>query len=688
MRIFSTILVVFMILLASCSEKKQDSDQKSDKDVKMSIIDEATQKNVIDKLLDKYGEDEKFRIEKGVKQAAAFWMESDGSKEEFEKFCMDSFLTEDTGLNELFDRLNHNLEVIHGNLHEISMELRRPLDLATGEPLPIDYIFAGYSPSSNLTDDMYNNKIAFHVLLNFPFYSLDEKNELGKGWSRKQWAYARMGDIFTARVPGELLQEYSLVRTDADAYINEYNIFVGSLVDNEGQTFFPTGKKLITHWNLRDEIKSQYGQEGAIDRQKIIYEAMTRIISQEIPEIVINTEEFQWNPYKNEVYKDGKPVEFKSEPDTRYQKILTNYKALRAIDPYCPFYPTYIQRKFSEEMEMPQAEVEKMFTDFVSSPLAKQVGQLIEKRLGRKLEPFDIWYDGFKARSGINQDELSKKTRAKYPDPDAFAKDMNRMLRKLGFSQPKANFIASKIAVEGSRGPGHAAGAVMRSEKSHLRTRIGEDGMDYKGYNIAVHEFGHNVEQTITLYEMDYYSLSGVPNTAFTEAVAFIFQKRDLELLGIKNDDKNLNHLRALDNFWSTYEIMGVSLVDMRLWKWLYANENVTATQVKEQTMKIAKEVWNEYYAPVFGIKDQTILAIYSHMIDYPLYLSAYPIGHLIEFQEEQFMEGKNLAKELERMLVQGRLTPNIWMQGAVGSDVSIQPSLKATEEALKHIEQ
>ena len=42
----------------------------------------------------------------------------------------------------------------------------------------------------------------------------------------------------------------------------------------------------------------------------------------------------------------------------------------------------------------------------------------------------------------------------------------------------------------------------MRTDNARLRTRIGKDGMDYKGYNIAVHEFGHNVEQTITLHDV------------------------------------------------------------------------------------------------------------------------------------------------------------------------------------------
>ena len=101
-------------------------------------------------------------------------------------------------------------------------------------------------------------------------------------------------------------------------------------------------------------------------------------------------------------------------------------------------------------------------------------------------------------------------------------------------------------------------GAEMRGEPAHLRTRVERGGMNYKGYNIAVHEMCHNVEQTFSLNDVDYYSLHGVPNTAFTEALAFTCQDRDLELLGLGKPDAQSRALEALDTFWGTYEIGGV----------------------------------------------------------------------------------------------------------------------------------
>jgi hypothetical protein len=277
-------------------------------------------------------------------------------------------------------------------------------------------------------------------------------------------------------------------------------------------------------------------------------------------------------------------------------------------------------------------------------------------------------------------------TTEKYPDIPAFQKDLPNIMVKLGFTPEKSADVCARIQVDPARGSGHAAGAAMKSSKSLLRTRFAAGGMNYKGYNIAIHEFGHNVEQTVTIQDVDNYMMAGVPNTAFTEAVAFLFQVRDLELLGIKDENPEKAHLMALDHFWMSCEIMGVSLVDMKVWKWMYEHPNATPAQLKEAVITSAKEVWNLYFSPVFGSKDEPILAIYSHMIDNPLYLPNYPVGHLISFQVEQQVEGKVLGEELLRMYTPGRLTPEVWMMQGVGKKISIEPTVKAVDEALKVI--
>ena len=366
------------------------------------------------------------------------------------------------------------------------------------------------------------------------------------------------------------------------------------------------------------------------------------------------------------------------EPDTRYQKILDIFHAMQQVDAYCPNMPTGIIRNFEGDIEIPAAEIDSLFRSLISSEQVKIVAAEIKNRLGRELRPYDIWYDGFKARSGMDEEALSAETRKRFPDPITYEKKIAGMLTTLGFQKENAEEISRHIVVEPARGSGHAWPCMGHNEPSRLRTRIAPEGMDYKGYNIAVHEMGHNVEEVISLYKMDYYMLHGIPNTGFTETSAFLFQTRDLQLLGYGK--QTMNRETVLDQFWGMYEIMGVSLVDMRMWQWLYDHPKATAAELREAVLRIAAEVWNAYYEPVLGEKDCVLLAIYSHMVNSPMYLPNYPIGHIVQFQLEQALadkEGLAWAEAYERWYRLGRLTPQEWMRQAVNGTLSVQPVLE-----------
>jgi oligoendopeptidase F len=210
--------------------------------------------------------------------------------------------------------------------------------------------------------------------------------------------------------------------------------------------------------------------------------------------------------------------------------------------------------------------------------------------------------------------------------------------------------------------------------------------MDYKGYNIAVHELGHNVEQVFSLYSIDHTLLAGVPNTAFTEALAFLFQARDLELLGRPKASGEAERLKVLDDFWNTWEIAGSALVEIDVWHWLYDHPDATAIELRDATVRIARETWDRYYAPHLGGKDISLLGIYSHTIASPLYLFNYVLGHLIAFQVEEHLHGKDKATwaaEFERIAKYGAVLPDVWMQHATGAPVSADPMLAAAKKAL-----
>jgi hypothetical protein len=676
-----SLLLITALLFTQCKPSN-----KTETETKPAVM-ESTINQAVDSLVKRFGVNEQNRITSGVKLTASFWRVTDGKDADFVAFCNQNFISDSAELNKVFNRISDNFEVIFGYFNTISVDLQRPLQLDIGEILPVDEKFGSYSPLTHFMDDFFNNKIAFIISLNFPYFTLEQKNQLAAKWTRKEWAYARLGDVFNSRVPADVNQTLANALTTSDMYIADYNIFAGSLLDNNGKTLFPQGMKLLSHWNIRDEIKSNYGKEGGLEKQRLLYEVMKRIITQEIPVEVINSEKYTWNPYSNIVLNNKQEVNTKPESEKRYAVLLDFFHAQQKIDPFYPRLNTYIKRTFEADMEIPLQDAEQLFGKYLSSPQVQKVSSVIKKRLGRDLEPFDIWYDGFKTRTSIPAETLDKATRSRYPTRQAVQDDLPQILVKLGFDRAEAMDITSRIQVDPARGSGHASGSLTKEQKSLLRTRIFNNGMDYKGYNIAVHEFGHNVEQTISLHHVEYYMLHGVPNTAFTEALAFIFQKRDLQLLGMKENSADQEYLNYLDNFWSLYEIMGVSLVDIGIWKWLYANPNATAPELRDAVNNIAIGVWNQYYAPVFGIKDQRILAIYSHMINAPLYLPNYAFGHVIQFQIEEYLKGRDFAKEIRRIYSLGKLTPEFWMEQAVGGKISVQPIFNAVDEALAKIQ-
>ncbi len=671
-----TLLLIITLFIGGCNP--------ADVPAKNDVIGQEVIAGIIESLKDLHPEKDHQRITRGVKGAAALWRSSDGTPDEFRDFCIRHFISDPKELDEVFDKLAHYFEHLYGYMNRISLELNRYIHEDRGPVHAIDQLFGSYSASAHIQNDFYNNKTAFIVALNFPSYSLQEKNSLGAEWSAREWGMARLGDYFTERIPPALVQELNQVYSKGRLYISEYNIFAGRLQDPLGRQLFPENMKLLAHWNIRDEIRSNYGQADGYEKQDMLYQVMLRIINQDIPQEVINSDKLIWDPYSNTLYDQGTPVSGQAEGGTRYAHLLDNFLAIRNTDPYYQGNSNYIIRRFENSMEIPQEEVEALFREYAASPLLRDVGRLISSRLGRELRPFDLWYDGFKSRSSHSEEYLDAITKRKYPDAESFQRALPGFLYQLGFSRKDADFIASRIEVDAARGSGHAWRASMRSKPSHLRTRIGTNGMDYKGYNIAIHEYGHNVEQTISIQMTDNFFISGIPNTAFTEALAFMFQRRDLALLGVGGNGSENDALEVLDIFWDNYEMMGVSLVDMGVWKWLYENPEANVQELQQAVLRIAKDVWNEFFADVFGERDIPLLAIYSHMIQSPLYLSNYPYGRLIMFQLEDYIRDKDFASEVIRMFSLGQLTPGHWMQKATGSQISNTPIFDAVARALQ----
>jgi hypothetical protein len=658
----------------------------------------GTAESVGAELIAHWGEGRATEIRRGIAQVRSLWRGEDGDAEAFASFVRENWIGVPSERDELFERFEQLLESVDGHMSEIRRDLLTRSDLDLGPLRPWDLAFANSSLAAHVDDDLFASKVAFVALLNFPLSPLPERLEKGGSWSRRAWAECRLAARFSHRVPAEVQRGVDEAFVASSAYIAGYNFRMHHVLPADGSRLFPEGLRLLSHWNLRDEIKALYAAKNGLDRQRLLQLVMEKIVRQEVPKVVLDNPFVDWAPAtgrlaqappSNEKGADGvvrppDPIPAATEGFERYARILANFRALAAADPFSPNLPTFVDRKFEEEREIPEAEVRRLLVSVLDAPIVPKVARLVSSRLGRKLEPFDIWYSGFRQRPPVSEEELDRITRAKYPTAAAFEQDLPRILRGIGFAPDTAAFLASRISVDPARGSGHALGAERRGDRAHLRTRVPEGGMTYKGYNIAIHELGHNVEQTFSLERIDHWLLRGVPNSAFTEALAFVFQSRDLELLGLGTspspDDR---HLAALESFWSTYEIAGVALIEMDTWRWMYAHRTATPEELGAAVLQIAREVWNRHYAPIFGRKNVELLAIYSHLVNEALYLPDYPLGHVIAWQIERSFDGKNLATEIERVARIGSVTPDFWMRQATGSPISTEPLLRDAGEAL-----
>ncbi|MEG2070702.1 MAG: hypothetical protein RR034_04940, partial [Bacteroidales bacterium] len=207
--------------------------------------------------------------------------------------------------NELFERIATNFETILGHNNRVTVELLRPLHVTGYKVLPVDEIFGAYNGLSHFNDDMFDNKLAFIVILNYPSFTLEEKVSNGETWSPQEWGYVRLGDLFTSRVPAKIQQNINNATAAADHYISNYNIYMGKVWSNNNVKYWPDQMKLITHWGLRDELKSCYAdQVNGLEKQQIVYNIMKRIVDQTIPEDVINKDEYIWYPSTNQIFID------------------------------------------------------------------------------------------------------------------------------------------------------------------------------------------------------------------------------------------------------------------------------------------------------------------------------------------------------------------------------------------------
>jgi len=633
---------------------------------------------LVARLVARFGAEHAAHIRRGVRQVLERWTPADGGQAELEAFIEANLLCDPAALDACFRRFAGVLEEIAGRVAEVERESRRPADLA-GPLLAVDGALASLDMAAQLDEALFESKVAFVALLNFPVTALAERVAAGPVWSRREWAAARLAVRFAHRIPATVHRSAARAEVEAELYITGCDLAAHDVFGPAEEGAPHESLRLSCHWGLRDEIAALYDARDGLRRQRLIASAMESVVAGTLPTRAAQSAAPGSGSAHGAAGSGG--------GEGRYEHLLAQLRAARAVDACCPHAPTLVERAF-DAADVQEEQFSGVLDRLLDSPLAEPVAAEVGRRLGRPLEPHDLWYPGFR-RSGHPAAAIESAVRARYPTVGAFAADVPRILRDLAFPEETARFLAAHIVVEVARGAGHALPPGRRGDQARLRVPATPNGLDAKGYATAIHELGHCVEQVLSLHRVDHVALAGVPGNACTEALAFAFESRAVALLGLPGGAPQTAAEGALADFWAAREMAGAAACELAVWRWMYAHRPATAGELREGVLGVARGVWNRSFAPLLGGADRGLLAVYSHIITNPLYLLDYVLGHVIAHQLEAcFREAGAFGPEVERMASFGALTPDLWTLHATGQPLRVEALLEDTGRALAVVDQ
>jgi len=123
-----------------------------------------------------------------------------------------------------------------------------------------------------------------------------------------------------------------------------------------------------------------------------------------------------------------------------------------------------------------------MFQQVLASPLVPKVAPSSNAAWDGPWTPSTSGTTASNRAPPTPRPQLDEITRKKYPTPEAYHQDMPRMFEALGLAGegrvtwPRISWWTRRAA----RGTPGRANCALRP--LHLRTRVGPNGMDYKGY--------------------------------------------------------------------------------------------------------------------------------------------------------------------------------------------------------------
>ena len=274
----------------------------------------------------------------------------------------------------------------------------------------------------------------------------------------------------------------------------------------------------------------------------MILKVMERIVRQEIPAAVDRQPRARRGVPRPT--RSGRPaprerVAAAPPPASRTRAtrtLLDVFHAVREVDPYSPTAPTFIARRFELDRQIPETEVEALLESVLDlaggrrtwrrriadapRPAAGAVRHLVH-RLQVEERPL---------RGGARRDRPRQVPDGRgVPGRSARAPARPRLHRREGGMARRADRRRSRRAARVTRWAPCGARTRRTCARAIPARRHGLQGLQHRDPRARPQRRAGLLART----EIDHWFLSGVPNNAFTEALAFVFQERDLELLGL-----------------------------------------------------------------------------------------------------------------------------------------------------------
>lgn len=585
---------------------------------------------------------------------------NDAEWEEFREFCLSQFARTEKDRQRLFAKLDYYIDVIFSHSISIYRETRREHDIDNGrKPSPEDAIIAGYSPLPLATKEMKRSKISALVQLNFAHTQLEEPEDY------EGWAMRRMSETQQRKnPPQDLTAALETKRYEAERFTSSFNISLNCIYLAEDIPASTEEKRMLAHWGMRSELVVGDESPEGLRRRRGLCELFEAITSGKFPRECIDTNRCTWRVGSEVVEATETGEIWKATPigSAPWELFREVFLCHRRLDPYRE-HGNYYEETFKRHREMPDVEVISLLEQVLSSEEVKEILKKAMAPRERALEAFDLYLPLNKIENDLLQ------ARLEYREPQDLERALPIILERIGFNDSLINEVVPRIAIERSRGPGHAFWPGHDKDRASVRCRISSDGMTRSEFSIFLHELGHAVEMVFSTFDRTHRVLRGVPNPAFTEAFALYFQSNLSKVLGEPSTPaSDATTLLRLLNF------AGPALCEIELYRWLYQQDEVpAASRIHDRFLRINDEVWQRYYSSLFGERSYNFLAGPPHVLWGTFYLAEYFLGEIISWQISNRLEqSDDVGIEIQRMCRIGRVSPAKWMEEAVGASISL----------------